>query len=188
MAPRRPGKPAERRLLSPRRALPAPAAAVLLLALTLSSCSALSPRRITLQALEAAPVTRVKRFEPSVVTDPQSLAPLARRLTARVDLIHVRSAADWERLRAVAPRIGGAPDFSRGAVVGLAVHSGRPLEPGWPLDIDALRVFDGCGLLSATFHGGSFLADGSTYLRLVQAPDLQGVVAVELNGARFYPD
>lgn len=78
-------------------------------------------------------------------------------------------------------------DFSQGILVGVASRAGLPLSGGWPLHITALRIFDGAGLLSATFDSGTYLPCGAAMLEAAFVPGLSDVLALEINGERFYP-
>jgi len=145
-------------------------------------------RLVRLAELEAAPTAQVHPLARVLLSDASVLAtPLYSPLCRRLGLLHVRNERDWEVLSRCATGLGACPDFARGLVVGLVTRVGQPLDGGWPVRIDAVQVFDGAALVSARFQSGTYLADGTSYLELVQVAGLQQVLVVEVNGVRLYP-
>jgi hypothetical protein len=156
--------------------------------LTLSSCAGSSHRRaLTVQALESASSFTPAVTQRAVITDPATLGDLYQALGRRVGLLQIRSVQEWERLRRAAPELGPPPDFRRGAVIGITSDAGLPLDGSWPIWLEAVRVYEGAGLVVARFPGGTFLPDGTTYLEAAQIDGLEGVLLVDVNGTRFYP-
>ena len=123
----------------------------------------------------------------AIVSDVAGIGELSRPLGRRLSLIEIHNASEWDALRRHAPELGPAPDFSRGTVFGLASHAGVPLDGDWPIRLDLVRVYDGAGFAVASFAGGSYLPDGTSYLEAVQVENLDTVLMVEVNGTRFYP-
>lgn len=121
------------------------------------------------------------------VADPAALATRGEAFGRRVGLVEIRNARDWARLAEASPGIGPCPDFRRGIVAGLVYFGGTPVDGGWPLEIECVRVFEGAALLEARFNGGSFLADGVGYAHLAHVEGLRAVVMVEIDGNRYYP-
>ncbi|MFQ5806479.1 MAG: hypothetical protein ACE5I3_08520 [Phycisphaerae bacterium] len=155
----------------------------------LSACSArLRDRTISVRTLESAPAVEPSVTRRAVVSDPPRLEGLYCPLGRRLGLFHIRTASEWEVLRRCAPELGPAPDFARGIVVGLASHTGQPLNGQWPIHLETVRVHEGVGFAIARFEGGSFLPDGTTYLETAQFDGLATVLMVEVNGTRFYPE
>jgi hypothetical protein len=169
-----------------RRPGPLTASAVLL-ALLAGGCTGPAPRTISAAALESAPPRRPDGAQRCIVTQASALRHLYQPLARRFGLIQIRTPKDWEVLASVAPVRGPCPDLSRGTLVGLLSETGTPLDGEWPLRWYAVRVHDGAGLLEASFHAGSFLPDGATYLETAYVPDLLAVLVVSVDGTWYYP-
>ncbi|MFQ5473206.1 MAG: hypothetical protein ACE5FA_10020, partial [Dehalococcoidia bacterium] len=118
---------------------------------------------------------------------PTTIEPLYRPLCSRLGIIHIRGPAQWRDLQEAAPGIGPAPDFERGIAIAIASRAGQPLDGGWPISLQAVRVVGGAGFVSVHFASGTFLPDGTTYLEATFVEDLDTVLVVEVNGVRFYP-
>jgi hypothetical protein len=185
------GSPCKQRASrKPPAALLRRALAVAALTLPLSACSA-PPRRpgLSLQEIEAAPVTAPMAPMHILIADPRPLRDLIRPLGRRIGLLEVRSESEWERLRAAAPHIGDCPDLRNGLLMGLVSELGEPLRRDvWPVSIGAVQVFSGAGLVTGAFQPGSYFPDGAMFVTAAIIPDLVAVVAVDLNGVRFFPE
>lgn len=154
----------------------------------LSACSALPRSRVvSLHSLESAPPAAHLASSRWLVADPSALARVRTPIGTRLDLIVVRCERDRQALRRALGTDIPPMDFSQGILVGVASRAGLPLSGGWPLHITALRIFDGAGLLSATFDSGTYLPCGAAMLEAAFVPGLSDVLALEINGERFYP-
>ena len=152
------------------------------------ACTAPSkPRTITMAALESAPPVLSTDVRHVVVANPAALRDLCMPLGTRLGLLQIRSAAEWERVARVAPQIGSRPDLRNGTLIGLACWAGTPVDGRWPVHIDAIRIHDGAGLVTAVFEGGTYLPDGTAVIETAHVPGLAIVLAVDLNGTTFYP-
>jgi hypothetical protein len=158
-------------------------------ALGLASCAS-QPRvvAVSIAALESAAEVGPILTERSIVTDADALRPFYVALGPRMGLVQVHSAADWDRLREAAPEIGTCPNLARGSVIGIVCRTGTPLDGDWPIELDAVRIADGAGFVCASFHGGSYLPDGSAFLETTYVEGLNSVLMVDVNGVRFYTD
>jgi hypothetical protein len=144
-------------------------------------------RTVTLQSLESAPATSSSAIERHIASDPEALRPLYHPLGRRLGLIVIRNQRDWQQLSRAIPQIGPCPDLSRGMVVGLALEAGASLSGGWPVRWDAVRVYDGAGLIEAHFNPGNYLADGLTCVDTAYVNGLNAVLVVAVDGVRYYP-
>ncbi|MBW7905236.1 MAG: hypothetical protein LC135_05650 [Phycisphaerae bacterium] len=156
-------------------------------ALTLASCAAPAWRTVRSEDLDAAPEAAASQVWHVRLSDPARIVSQSKPLSRRMALIQLRTRADWQALAEAAPQLGPCPDLGRGLVVGVMFFGGTPLGGDWPLELCAVRVFNGAGLVEAHFTGGSFLADGAGYLHLVQVEGLRAVLIVDVDGTRFYP-
>lgn len=183
-------KPAGRPLRATRRQ----AGRVLLLAVlpgvtALCACGIRTrPQVVSVHALEDAPPVCPSFTRRAIVSDTTQLRPLYCPLGSRLGLFQIRTAQQWEALRRQAPELGPAPDFDDGIVVGLVSHAGLPLDGTWPIHLQSVRVYNGAGLATGSFGGGSFLPDRTTYLEAAQFDGLATVLIVDVNGTRFYPE
>ena len=158
-------------------------------ALMLPACRSVSaPRTITLAALEQAPTATATTYEHVVVANPQPLRALCTPLGPRLGLVQIRSAQQWALLAQAAPHLRPCPDLRRGILVGLVCWAGTPVDGHWPIRIDGVQVREGAGLVRADFRGGTYLPDGVTFLETAHVPGLAVVLAVDVNGATFYPE
>ena len=157
--------------------------------LGIASCAS-KPRTLTvsISKLESAAEVGPIHTQRSLVTDVETLQPFSIALGPRLGLVQVRSAGEWQRLREVAPEVGDCPNLSRGSVVGILCRTGTPLDGDWPIDLDTVRIADGAGFICASFHGGSYLPDGATYLETTYIEGLNSVLMVDVNGVRFYTE
>lgn len=152
------------------------------------ACTWHPPRRtISLQTLITAPTLERLPTRQYIAADPAALRPLSQSLGGRITLIQVCNRHDWELLGQAVGHIGPCPDFQRGIVVGLVCQAGTPLDGRWPFGWEAVRVHEGAGLLEASFAGGSYLADGTTYVETAYVEGLSAVLVVAIDGNRFYP-
>lgn len=164
-------------------------AAAALAALAATSCASKSRApAVSIETLESAAAVGPIRIERSLVSDSEALRDLSISLGPRLGLVQVRSAGDWQRLREAVPEIGACPNLSRGTLVGILCRTGTPLDGDWPIDLDAVRIADGAGFVCASFHGGSYLPDGATYLETTYIEGLNSVLMVDVNGVRFYTE
>jgi hypothetical protein len=166
------------------------AAGTLLLS-ALTACSACSLRSgpvVSARSLENAPQTRPKMIRRAIVSPAADLQACYRPLGPRLGLIQIRSASDWEKLRAAAPELGPCPDLSQGMVIGLLCHAGQPVNGRWPIHLQAIRNYQGAGFATGEFEGGTYLPDDTTYIEIAQFTDLRGVLMVDIDGTRFYPE
>lgn len=138
--------------------------------------------------IEQANPARLRNIERSVVADPRRLIAISKPLARRLALVEVHDQAGWDELRACAPGLRSKPDFSRVSVVGLVGVIGERVDRRWPIHLDAARLYEGAALLNGSFDGGSYLPDGVSFIEVAQVDGLRRVLAVDLNGARYYPD
>lgn len=122
-----------------------------------------------------------------LVLNTGKLQGLAQPLGARLALLELRDEAAWQALCEAAGHDLPAPDFSRGAAVGVVSLVGQPVDGEWPLGLDAVRVMDGAGLVVTHFKGGTYLPDGSACAEVAFVPGLEKVLVLDISGARFYP-
>jgi hypothetical protein len=116
------------------------------------------------------------------------LRPLYTPLGRRLGLIQVRDAGEWQQLLRAAPSAGPDPDFRRGIIVGLVSPCGSSLDGTWPFSWEAVRMYEGAGLLEARFNAGNYLPDGTTYLETAYVEGLAAVLVVSVDGVNYYPD
>lgn len=153
----------------------------------LTSCtSSVAVTRVSLDALESAPVHRPRQRARTMVADVDKLADLYHPLNSQIGIVQVRSLKDWQRLSRVAPQPAPPPDFSRGMIVGVLCRAGTPIQGGWPAVIESVRVFDTAGLLISRFQSGCYLPDATAYLESVYVEGLSTVLVVDVNDLRFY--
>lgn len=169
---------------------PGPGAGLLLAAAVLFPGCAVAPRTqvITLEALLSAPALPVPDTRRVVAGDTETLRNLCTPLGPRLGLLQIHNRGEWERLAAIAPQLGRCPDLHAGTQIGLACWAGTPLEGQWPVMLDSVRVYEGGGLVAASFNGGSYLPDGSARLETGYVKGLRSVLVVNVNGASFYPE
>jgi len=122
-----------------------------------------------------------------IVAASDDLRDLVQPLSPRLGLVQVRDRATWQRLAACLPQLGPAPDFRHGSLIGLVATLGTPLDGGWPLDWNAVRLHRGAGLVEARFNGGNYLPDGATYIETAYVDQLQTVLAVAIDDVWYYP-
>jgi hypothetical protein len=156
-------------------------------ALTLASCAAPAWRTVRSEDLDTAPEAAASQVWHVRLTDPARIVSQSRPLSRRMALVQVRTCADWRALAQAAPQLGPCPELGRGMVVGLVYFGGTPLDGDWPLELSAVRVFNGAGLVETHFTGGSFLAVGAGFVHLAQVDGLRAVLIVDVDGTRFYP-
>ena len=137
--------------------------------------------------LEAAPLVALRERRRAVASDGVRNLPTYRPLGTRLGLLVIRDAAQWAALRALADELGPCPSIEQGVIVVAASHAGLPVDGGWPIRLRGVRGFGGFGLAVVRFSGGSYLSDDSTYLEAVSVRGVRGIVAVDVNGTRFYP-
>jgi hypothetical protein len=155
----------------------------------LTACSRVTNRRVvTVASLESASPVEVDDRVRAVIRDVERLRPLCVALGPRLGLVEVRSPADWEVLQQVVPGLGPCPDLSTGMVVGVVSWAGMPVNGGWPIRMESVRVRFGGGLVNAHFEPGSYLPDGSGYLETAYVEGLQTVLLVDVDGTAFYPE
>ena len=147
----------------------------------------LTPKTVSLQALEQAPPAAAQPVAHAVVASADTLRGLCTPLGPRLGLIQIRSVAEWTRLARAAGLVQACPDLRRGMLVGLLCWAGTPVDGGAPIRIRSVHTKDGGGLLRAQFAGGSYLPDGTAYLDTEFVPDLNSVLAVDVNGTLFAP-
>ena len=164
--------------------------AIILSALAASSACSLNrgANVVTPRTLEEAPPARPKIVRRAIVSPTAELESCYRPLGPRLGLIQIRSESEWENLRAAAPELGPCPDLSQGMVVGLVSHAGQPLSGRWPIHLDGIRIYRGAGFATGAFEGGTYLPDDTTYIEIAQYSELRGVLMVDIDGTRFYPD
>ena len=155
----------------------------------LSGC-AVAPRTqvITLEALQSAPSQPVPDPHRVVVRDTETLRDLCTPLGPRMGLLEIRNRTEWERLAMIAPDVGPCPDLQEGTQLGLACWAGTPIDGQWPVTFDTVRLYEGGGLVTASFSGGSFLPDGTSWLETGYVQGLRSVLVVNVDGASFYPE
>ncbi len=73
-------------------------------------------------------------------------------------------------------------------LVGIACWAGTPIDGGWPIQLETVRVQSGGGLLNAKFNGGSYLPDGTARLETDYVKGLATVLVVDIDGTSFYPE
>ena len=155
---------------------------------TLAACVASAGRiTITATALEAAPATAPPAPQRHILSDPAELRPLYQPLGRRIGLIEVRDRLGWDRLARAIPDLGPCPDLRRGMIIGIASESGTPLDGGWPLQWETIRMCRGAALLEAHFNGGNYLPDGAIYLETAYVEQANAVLAVAVDGLWYYP-
>ncbi len=160
-----------------------------LLALTTSCGAAQSASvKIQMEDLENAPIAGPVVTNRAIVAESPALNDMSTPLGPRLGLIQVRRPAEWSALQIAAPDVGPCPDLVHGSVVGVYCRAGLPLNGDWPVELDNVRVRDGAGMVSATFEGGSYLPDGTTYLEWTYVAGLTSVLVVEVNGLRFFAE
>lgn len=147
-----------------------------------------APRPVTLHALADAPTATRTCVTQVIVSQPEALRGICTPLGPRLGLIQVRNAAEWARLAQAMPGLGPPPDWRTSILVGLACWAGTPVDGGWPVHIAAVRAQDGAGLMEATFRAGSYLPDGVVYVETAHVRGVDAVLAVDVNGAKFYPE
>ena len=151
---------------------------------TLNGCMA-PTRCVSMDALEQGEPVVPRTVWRTIISDADSLEALRSPLGQRLSLLEIRSPAEWERLRHCAAEIGPAPDFRQGIVVGLMSHTGIPVNGDWPIELDCVIVHEGAGFAVGSFHGGTFLADDTTYVEMTQIRGLRAVLMVDVNGIRY---
>jgi hypothetical protein len=168
---------------------PAGLFAALVVAVAVPSC--VMPARIqtvSLASLESAPSAPLYRSERFVVRDAARLQSLCTPLGPRLGLVQVRKPADYDALKTLVPELGPCPDLRRGMLIGLACWAGTPIDGRWPVELTAVQVQSGGGLLTAQYRGGTYYPDGTGRLVTEYVPDLTAVLVVDVNGTSFYPD
>lgn len=123
-----------------------------------------------------------------VVADAEALRFLCTPLGPRLGLVEIHSPRQWEFLAQVAPQIGRCPDLRAGTLVGIACWAGTPVDGRWPVQLEAVQVHQGAGLLKARFRGGNYLPDGTARLETAYVEGLRAVLVVDVNGTDFYPN
>lgn len=115
---------------------------------------------------------------------------MVSRLCPEFDLVHIRSAGDWRRLRGLVafpdePALR-AIDFQRGSVVGLVARLGRPADGRWPIEFDEVRLGNGTGWVRFRFRSGVYYPVlTGPYLLAAYVPGLREPQVVEINGRMF---
>lgn len=150
--------------------------------------SASTPRTVTVETLEAAPVAATSHRSRVVVPEAEQLRAMCMPLGPRMGLLQIRTKDQYRQLAQLCPHIGPCPDLHRGVVVGLACWAGMPLDGGWPVHLDSVKIHCGGGLVKATFATGSYLPDGTAYLATAYVPGLHDVLVVAVNETSFYPE
>lgn len=159
-----------------------------MLGLTGLSCSVAPKHRyVRVEDVEAGARVRAVPLVLSVAADAGPLRSLCVPLSEGLSLLQVTNATDWGRLQPLVPQLGQMPDFRSGAVVGLVCWSGTPIGDPWPIEVIEVRALNGAGVLRASFAGGTFLPDGTARVAAVYAPDVLGVLVVDVDGERYYP-
>lgn len=169
-------------LCKPRRA----AIVLLMTVVVVSGCHpGGNGRTVSLPELESAAVRLPQQTRQVVLRDPDALGELYIELAPRLGVVACRTRAEWDRLAAVAPDLGPAPDFSRGSVIALVSRAGSPVNGRWPIHVKYVRLHDGAGLLVGGFEAGSYLPDGAAYLELAYVQGLEAILVVDVNGLRY---
>ncbi|MBK9119000.1 MAG: hypothetical protein IPM18_05260 [Phycisphaerales bacterium] len=152
--------------------------------LVVAGCAAPPTRTVALGTLRAAPAQPCEnRF--AVASDPVGLRALCRPLGERFGVFEIRSRQDWNALLRVVPELGLRLPWSREAVVAIACWDGTPLDGGWPVELRSFRLHEGLGLVSAQFHGGTFMPDGTARVVVAPVPGLRRLLAVEVGGTVY---
>lgn len=150
----------------------------------LTACAA--PRGITVETLQQAPRTPL-RGQRLVISDVTALGPAYKTLSPRLGLLVVGTDAEWRALAAVCPNVGDRPDLTRGTVVGLVSRAGTPVDGGWPIQLDAIRLSGSGGWIEGTFHPATYQPDSAAYAETAYVPGLGTVLVVEINGLFYEP-
>lgn len=158
------------------------------LALAISGCNFRpAVRYVRSEVLQHAPAWLPDETRAAIVADPDSLRAQEIPLGGRLTFVQARTAQEWESLRRCAPDIGACPDLLHGVAVGVVASTGLPLDGHCPLKIVGLRTTSGAGMLHVDYEGGTFLADGTTYLELAIVPIRTTILIVDVNGSLYYP-
>ena len=137
-------------------------------------------------ALDLGSQVTPRRLHRAALGDPAGLAPLHRPLSARLGVVVVRNADDWQTLADAIPDIGPCPDLTGGAVIGLVTRTGTPVDGGWPVQVTGARQAGRAGVVQVSSRGGAYLSTGIVYVEVIYVPGPQKVVAVDLDGWRQY--
>lgn len=164
------------------------ASALLALITSCGSSLSTSAAKIRVEDLENAPIAGPVLTNRAIVAESPALNTMSTQLGPRLGLIQVRRPAEWDVLQHAVPDVGPCPDLLHGSVVGVFCRAGLPLNGDWPVELENVRVRGGAGLVSATFEGGSYLPDGTTYLEWTYVVGLDSVLVVEVNGLRFFAE
>ena len=129
-------------------------------------------------------------FTPEAKSDTAAEADaLLVPLGSRLGFVQVRNPAQWAALRRLAPALPPAcPDLSRGVAIAIVSRLGRPVTGRWPVRWSNVRLVGWAGFVEAQFEAGTYWPDGTTYLDAIYVPGLQAVLAIDVNGIRYYPD
>jgi hypothetical protein len=156
-------------------------------AVALTSCAHPTRVVVSVQMLEETDASMPRWIERAIVRKPAAIASLLTPLCSRLALLVVRTPEQWRLLQAAAPEFGDCPDLDRGAFVGIVSRAGQPLDGRWPVTLEAVRVCEGAGYVTANFESGTYLPDGTTYVEAAQVDGLLAILLVDVNGVRFYP-
>lgn len=168
---------------------PAWSAYAALLPLGFVSCSSVPPRaEISVRSLEQASSSNPIHAQRAIVEDTPAIDSICVPLGPRLGLVQIRHSAEWTQLQKAIPEVGPCPDLVHGCVVGVISRAGLPLNGEWPINLDDVRINQGAGYVSATFQGGSYLPDGTTYLEWAYVEGLNSVLIVDVNGLRYFTD
>ncbi|RMF79053.1 MAG: hypothetical protein D6744_09465 [Planctomycetota bacterium] len=157
--------------------------------LQISACTLSTPvRTIRLSDLESAPLAPMQRLGHAVVGTSPQVDDMYTPLAPRLGFVRAQTPQDWLALSEAA-RLHAAPsEYRNGTIIGVVSRSGRPLDGGWPIRIEQVRVTEGAALVTARFESGSYLPDGVSYADLVYVDEPVTVLALEINDVRYYPE
>lgn len=144
-------------------------------------------RGVALPALERAARSEPAGVQRWLIADAAALEAVSTPLGRRLSLFQLRTAADWRCFERSLGLDVPRPDLRRGIVVGILCRAGEPLADVWPVALDAVRQHAGAGLLSVRFAAGNYLPDGSAFAETTWVDGLVNVLAVDVNGERYYP-
>jgi hypothetical protein len=140
-------------------------------------------------ALERAPlVAPAARWRARPASEAGLSSLPVTQLNDSFSLIVVREASEWAALwRGLGVQdYPEGPDFASGVVVGLAARLGEPAGGLWPLELRAVRVRGGWGLLFWQVDPGFYHpVTGPSFVDLAHVPGLRHVQAVRIGAESF---
>ncbi|MBL8878544.1 MAG: hypothetical protein JNG88_05435 [Phycisphaerales bacterium] len=140
---------------------------------------------VHMETLEVAAEARLAEPQRAVVLDEALFARFVRPVNDRVALVEIHDEQGWQTFNAGCAGLGARPDFAHGMFVGVLTRLGQPLDGEWPCELQAVRVVDGAGLVSASLRGGTYLPDGMTCVDGAFVYGLKRALVLEINGDRF---